>query len=348
MANVYSSILEDGAASDWWDGTIAWGYDATDADYQDPAVHANQGVRDAQYDQGPYQSVSAWDIDRDGNSQAGDDEYGIIMGEWDNDEVLDTRNILFDSDSVILRAIGLSRSCHNVNFWDDGANSPYRIVGENWVVGVDFNMIFDGIQLSTSADDAVFNLGGITGSVISNCLVKMPDNGNGLRVNNASAQFDIVNSIFYLPGTPGGSAEGIHVRNCATINIYNCTVSGCNQGMERDNGTVNAHNCIVFNNVTDFDGVFNIIDYCASDDDTGTNSQNLNENGSGEWAAAMPNYVTFDFSLSVGGLCTENGTDDPGSGLYSDDIKGDARTSTWDIGAFEFISGVVRRIFIIS
>jgi hypothetical protein len=33
------------------------------------------------------------------------------------------------------------------------------------------------------------------------------------------------------------------------------------------------------------------------------------------------------------------GTDNPGSGLYSDDIIGTARSSPWDIGAFEYTSG---------
>ena len=32
-------------------------------------------------------------------------------------------------------------------------------------------------------------------------------------------------------------------------------------------------------------------------------------------------------------------TSNPASGLYSDDIIGTARTSTWDIGAFEYLAG---------
>jgi hypothetical protein len=32
------------------------------------------------------------------------------------------------------------------------------------------------------------------------------------------------------------------------------------------------------------------------------------------------------------------GTDDPGAGLYSDDITGTARTSVWDIGADEYVA----------
>jgi len=73
------------------------------------------------------------------------------------------------------------------------------------------------------------------------------------------------------------------------------------------------------------------IDHCCSDDGDGTNAQGPS---GGSWANEFTTPGT-DFSLLAGGNCVGNGTDDPGAGLYSDDIIGTARNTTWDIGAFE-------------
>jgi len=56
-----------------------------------------------------------------------------------------------------------------------------------------------------------------------------------------------------------------------------------------------------------------------------------------DWSDELTDPGT-DFSLVVGSNSIGNGTDNPGSGLYSDDIIGTARTSTWDIGAFEYLA----------
>ena len=71
---VYCAIYED---SNYWDGTTAWGYDAT-SDVHSPTAHANQGARDGQYTAG-YTDIATWESARDGVG-SGDDEYGIIIG----------------------------------------------------------------------------------------------------------------------------------------------------------------------------------------------------------------------------------------------------------------------------
>jgi hypothetical protein len=57
-----------------------------------------------------------------------------------------------------------------------------------------------------------------------------------------------------------------------------------------------------------------------------------------DWSQDVIDVDNGDFSLVADGNCIGNGTDDPSSGLYSDDIIGTARTSTWDIGAFEYVA----------
>ena len=71
------------------------------------------------------------------------------------------------------------------------------------------------------------------------------------------------------------------------------------------------------------------VDYCASDDGDGTNA--VAPSGA-NWANEFSNAAGGDFTLVAGGNCEGGGTDDPGSGLYSNDMDGDAYTSPWSIG----------------
>ena len=114
-------------------------------------------------------------------------------------------------------------------------------------------------------------------------------------------------------------------------------------GVERDSGTITVTNCAIFNNADDIDAAASVTDANnATDDNEGANPQDLNENGAGEWTAAFTDYTTYDFTVKdTDSLLYNNGTADPGSGLYSDDIIGTSRpqSTSWDIGAFELIVG---------
>ena len=108
--------------------------------------------------------------------------------------------------------------------------------------------------------------------------------------------------------------------------------------MVRANGNFYAYNCIVFNNSDDFKGTITI-DHCASDDLDGTNPVDISPGATeaDDWEACFTDYANGDFSLKSDSVCVGAGVDDPGSGLYSDDILGNTRTSPWDIGAFEYV-----------
>jgi hypothetical protein len=120
------------------------------------------------------------------------------------------------------------------------------------------------------------------------------------------------------------------------VDMYNCTAYTGFRGFTRTAGTVTCTNCIAANQIaagSSFNGTITV-DHCCSDDGTGTNAQTPS---GGVWTNE---FVTdgSDFALKVGGNCVGNGSDDPGAGLYSDDITGTARTSTWDIGADEYVA----------
>lgn len=123
------------------------------------------------------------------------------------------------------------------------------------------------------------------------------------------------------------------------VNFYNCTSHGNYGGFYRSGTqeTTRCINCISGNNTDDFIGAFDTIDYCCSDDGDGSHAQGPL---SGNWVNELTNAAGWDFSLIEGGNCIENGTDAPGGALYTNDILGITRSSPWDIGAFEYGSGV--------
>jgi hypothetical protein len=165
---------------------------------------------------------------------------------------------------------------------------------------------------------------------VSNCYIT---NSYGIVQNSANETTYCWNTIFSgnNRGTLGWAGNSY---------FYNCTkCNGASDGMEFDAGTHTIINCAVFNNADDFDtaGATVTIDHCASDDGDGTND--VAESGGGAtWTGDFVDAANGDFTLKSTSGLVGTGTDNPGSGLYSDDIDSVARTSTWDIGADEYVA----------
>jgi hypothetical protein len=182
---------------------------------------------------------------------------------------------------------------------------------------------------------------------ISNCIVK----GNGASSGNyragillAGGTIRVWNCIVY-GFSVGSNSWGIRAA-CSggnDVQIYNCTVFGCTTGYLSDGTNVGVviKNCAVANNTDDFNGLHSeTVDYCASDDGDGTHAVDWTSEAT-DWANIFTDYANGDFSLknyTGTGKVIGVGVDNPGSGLYSDDIIGIARSSTWDIGAFEYVA----------
>lgn len=130
---------------------------------------------------------------------------------------------------------------------------------------------------------------------------------------------------------------GFRQNTTGTFYYYNCTSFYNYFGFKQERGSAYAYNCIAARNYDDFFG-WGVADHCASDDGDGTNAVDISPGAieADDWAACFTDYANGDFSLKSGSVCIGAGVDDPGSGLYSDDILGNTRTSTWDIGAFEY------------
>ena len=232
-----------------------------------------------------------------------------------------------------------------------GAASNYTILlRENYLRIVNYQ-----IQLTITDTDTGFgpyvsqiDAGG-SDIRIDSCIVKGVCSGTGggygITILDADATVNIFNSTIYgFNPSPSDSAfYGVQCGNAAVVNILNCTISGNYYGIRVNAGTVNIINCAIFNNVNDYyyQAGTVTIDYCATDDGDGTHAQDFTAEAT-DWNKVFEDYTTGDFRLkdyTTSPCCVGVGTDNPGEGLYSDDITGTARTSTWDIGAFEYIAG---------
>jgi len=333
---VYCAIVEDSANNVDWNGTSNWGFDATSDKYS-PTAHANQAARDAQYTS-VHASLNAWEGVRDGVG-SGDDEYGIIQGLWDSDDTNTFDISGWTVTTITVKAIGNAR---HAGVWDDGANSPHRcVVTDNGYVTISLEdyVTYDGLQIhNTQESDSSNSCVRVadTDTIIRECILNAADQGGeGVDVNTAAATTEIYNCVIYSEHAHAADGEGVYCDNATTVDVYNTTIYGFYSGCERDAGTMTATNVISFNNNTDFDGTITV-DYCGSDDGTGTNAQT--ESG-GDWANEMSGYAGYDFTLDGAGNMYDNGETDPSGNGETLDITGATRTVDWSIGAFEYDTG---------
>ena len=209
-------------------------------------------------------------------------------------------------------------------------NDDHTVI--EWVEITGWTGNYEGINLVGASDctigycllhDASSSWAGIsqssntkTGTKIYNCLI--------YNINNSEG--------FYLKGAQYGVT---HLR------VTNCTAYGCVSGFfASSNNYPFVDNCLSYNNTTDFSGNFaGEGDYNFSKDDTAPGGHAIHGTTDGK----TPDFVSTtggseDFHLQSTSDAIGVGVDNPGSGLYSDDIDGEARVSTWDIGADEYVA----------
>lgn len=166
--------------------------------------------------------------------------------------------------------------------------------------------------------------------------------------------------VGFIDSDPAGSPGG---GTCVRINCIAYGNGYC--GFNSDGGTWAQSNCINYN-CTAYGMAFNYLDpqinyNCIGDSNTtgdgfdflamspATQSHNCSGDSSATGTGSLINKNTTihfvnagigtdaDFHLLSNSICIEAGVNDPGGGLYSADIDGQTRTSTWDIGADEYV-----------
>ncbi len=190
-----------------------------------------------------------------------------------------------------------------------------------------------------------FTTAGQNDIYFDSCIIKGVCSGTGsasaFLLNDADCVLTLYNTVIYgFKSGADSSFGGIIIIDCSSLTINNCTLFNNYYGIQRLSGTVVVNNSAVFNNTDDWSGTI-VADYCASDDanaTTYTNGQDFTAEAT-DWNKVFEDYTIGDVRLkdyTSTPCCVARGIDNPGSGLYLDDIRGLTRTSSWDIGAFEY------------
>jgi hypothetical protein len=184
--------------------------------------------------------------------------------------------------------------------------------------------------------------------LIDSCIIRGVCSGAGvsygLYPSDADTIMEIVNTVIY--GFVSGADTDFRAVRCrGTISFYNCTIFGNYTAINQFAETCTMKNCVIFNNTDDFSGTITC-DYCASDDanaSTYTNGEDFTAEAT-DWNKVFTGYSSSPADVTLKNYttnpcCVGEGDDTPGSTFsYSDDIIGTARTSVWDIGAFELVA----------
>ena len=305
-----------------------------------------------------YKSLNIWEAAQQQNLDTGNNIAECICESNHANHTADTTVVTIDgwttsaTDYISIKTSAAGRHDGKWNtgkyrleipeLWGGGALTIY----ENFVrvEGLQFTLI-DGSYVFYTAIDYLTNGADVR---ISNSIYKglLTANCTGitLATDNSSGTVSVKawNNIMY--NFSGSSAVGIYANawlSTATLYAYNNTIYNSYSGCEIYGSSVLvAKNNISYNNTTDFSGTFDASsNYNFSKDATAPGAQSIHGTADGK----TPDFVntgagTEDFHLQSTSDAIGVGTDNPGSGLYSTDIDGQTRTSTWDIGADEYVA----------
>lgn len=239
------------------------------------------------------------------------------------------------------------------------STSHYRLAATDMnllIFSEDFGR-FDSLQvgLSTtgSGSGSGINITTIAASNdirISNCIiagisVTGTAGARGIVLNDAQLVAKVWNCPIYnfiSAGTPGdASFRGIHIVDGLTIDIWNCVVNDCRQGVENDSGgTTNLINCLIFENTDDFLGSPTSVTYTASDDNDEAGAGNFQiTQTADDYAALVTDADGRDYSVTdASSELYQAGNGATPKAFFTKAIDGtdrDAVDLNWDIGAFE-------------
>lgn len=237
--------------------------------------------------------------------------------------------------------------------WDA---TRYRLSIEDSAVAyaiaiVDDNIRFNRLQidmLSATTGDCIIYQGGNTGLVFSNCRFRLGSDGTptktvyGWAPQAAGSDCVFWNCIWEPHPTHNSSNINRYISGLTgTATLYNCTVYGSTtyRAILCADGNVDVYDSAVFGNSDDFycTTALGTIDYCASDDNDGTNNVAEGTTGGAAWPNIFEDAANGDFRLKAGvALIGAGGM--AGSGIFSDDIEGTVRGAAWDVGAFEYVA----------
>ena len=308
------------------------------ADGGDGTTNATTGANRA------YASLADWEGHEQQNLDTGNSIAECIC---ETNGTADTTAVTIDgwtTSATDYIAIKTSAGHRHGGKWNTGKYSlTPTIANETRAVTVSEEFVrIDGLQVNAICGASIVWIVGIGSSTlaacefrISNCIVKITKGGytityaSGIEFinGNASSVAHFWNNIVYdfITGT-AGNQRGIRFEagtNGSVLTAYNNTVVNCGTGFSNGAGsgvTFTAKNCGAASCTTGF-------------------SANVTQTTCSATAPTFVDDANDDFHLASGDTAWKNaGTSDPDSGLFSDDIDGQTRSGTWDIGADEYVA----------
>jgi hypothetical protein len=231
------------------------------------------------------------------------------------------------------------------------STSRYRLETSNATALWEYDgwVTYKYLQVGKSSSNGdyqrVFELGpaGISNDrIIIGCRFKQASNNSyieqGIVLADSNCDIVVENSIIYNSGTDADTDNvALLIQDCNTALIYNNDVFDGYYNIKRDAGTVTVKNTNAGTaGQNNFNGTITV-DYCCSDDGTGTNSQTPN---GADWDNELNDSANGDFTALTGGNIEDNGvgpTSD--ANVPTTDIDGTTRSgTTCDIGCDEYVS----------
>jgi len=296
---------------------------------------------------GDYTSLSAWEAGEQRDLVSADEiEIAECYNDWP-DGLQDAPSIsgwTTDADHYI-KVYTPESERHNGT-----AGSGFWLKGDTTYVDSltisDPYVVAEGLEITANLANAYrcirVNVGSKTGWVkISHCLLhdSTVNKAEGIGVGSVGTIYIWNNIIYNMDNGSKGVGIVANEDNCNSAYIYNNTISDCYQyGISTYGSVVVAKNNLVQNCGTScFAGSFNSAsDYNASDDSSSTGGAHDRTNQT----FTFVDEANDDFHLAP----NDTGAKDYGTDLssdpnlaFSDDIDGETRSGTWDIGADEEI-----------
>ena len=287
-----------------------------------------------------YVSLSAWDAAEQQNLDTGNNIAECVCETNGTADAVECTIDGWTTSSTDYIDIKTSAGHRHAGVW---STAKYRLetTTHALIVREDYVRV-TGLQLGGTAGGAFPNgigvnvgAGAVAASIyLTKCLIRVDGSAaKGIAFNTNSGQIQRVwNNIIY-----DCAGFGIDYQLLTAIGyLYNNTVQGCGTGIDGNSTNIIAKNNVVQDCTTCYAGTFATgTAYNCSDDGTqpGTNGQN------GE--VTFADEAGNDFHLSSSDtVAKDNGTDLSADSIlpFSDDLDGDTRSGSWDIGADEVVA----------
>lgn len=282
-----------------------------------------------------------------------------IDGTWTNPDTSFINIDGWNTDATHYIRIYTTSAARHDGKWNTGKYRLEYTTTNSWQAAIlieENNVRIEGLQIeltsgTTHNDTAGIKTEGLSAAAadlrISHNIIKAVRTGSansyGIFIYDPNATSKTWNNIIYDFTGGTGTSNGILMANGGTHYAYNNTVYNCDYGYRFGAATT----FVVKNNIAQDcnDGFFDVWESFESSSDY--NISDLAGDAPGSSSKNSTN-VTFvdeandDFHLSSSDTAAKDAGTDLSADVnlsFSDDMDGDSRTGTWDIGADEYMAG---------